>query len=91
VAPASASRVAVELFRRLEAMRIPKSPFARRLARVDARDVVFVRSELVAEVEFRGWSADGLVRQSSFSELREDKRPEEVLKESAEEHVSTFA
>jgi bifunctional non-homologous end joining protein LigD len=63
-------------------MRIPASPFAKRLARVDARDVVFVRPELVAEVRFRGWSSDGLVRHASFQGLREDKRAEEVVRES---------
>ena len=36
---------------------------------------------LVAEVEFRGWSTDGLVRHASFQGLRKDKRPEEVIRE----------
>ena len=43
-------QVALELLRRLEAMWIPTSPFAWRLARADARDMVFVRPEPVAEV-----------------------------------------
>ena len=37
--------------------------------------------ELVVEVAFSGWSRDGLVRQASFQELREDKRVEEVIRE----------
>jgi bifunctional non-homologous end joining protein LigD len=70
------------LYRRLEPLRVPASPFAKRLARVDARDVVFVRPELVAEVKFRGWSSDGLVRHASFQGLRGDKRAEEVVRQS---------
>ena len=74
-------KVAAEIHRRLEAIRIPKSPFARKLARIDAKDVRFVEPQLVCEVEFRGWSSDGLVWHASFQGLREDKRPEEVVRE----------
>jgi bifunctional non-homologous end joining protein LigD len=74
-------RVAIELYECLAAMQIPASPFAKRLARVDARDVIFIQPKLIAEVEFPGWSSDGLVRHASFQGLREDKRPEEVVRE----------
>jgi bifunctional non-homologous end joining protein LigD len=74
-------QVALELFERLSAMEITSSPFAKRLALIDARDVRFVRPELVAEVAFRGWSSDGLVRHASFQGLRADKRPSEVIRE----------
>ena len=37
-----------------------------------------VRPELVAEVEYRGWTSDGLLRHCSFKGLREDKDPAEV-------------
>jgi bifunctional non-homologous end joining protein LigD len=43
-----------------------------------------VRPELVAEVEFRSWTNDGLIRHSSFLGLREDKVAEEVVLESKE-------
>lgn len=36
---------------------------------------------LVAEVQYRGWTADGLIRQSSFKGIREDKSPDEVVLE----------
>ncbi len=49
----SANKVAEELFRRLDAISILKSPFAKKLSALDARRVRFVRPELVAEVEFR--------------------------------------
>jgi ATP-dependent DNA ligase len=38
-------RLAEDLFRRLDAMIIPKSPFARKLSAEDARRVRFVRSK----------------------------------------------
>jgi bifunctional non-homologous end joining protein LigD len=72
------TQLATELHQRLEAIRAPASPFAKRLARADARGVRFVCPELVAEVVFRGWSSDGLLRHVSFLALREDKRPDEV-------------
>jgi len=72
------SNVYVEAMRVLQ---IHASPFAKRLARTDARGVTFVRPELVAEVVFRGWSSDGLVRHASFRSLREDKLPSDVTGE----------
>lgn len=73
--------VAEQLFRRLDRMRIPSSPFAEKLTADQARQVRFVRPELVAEVEFRAWTADGLLRHASFRGLREDKPAREVVRE----------
>ena len=55
-------------------MSIPKSPLDKELSALDARRVRFVRPELVAEVGFRAWTAEGLIRHASFRGLREDKR-----------------
>ncbi len=41
--------------------------------------VHWVKPELVAEVAFRGWAKEGLLRQASFKRLRDDKRPRDVV------------
>jgi bifunctional non-homologous end joining protein LigD len=74
-------KIAADLFRRLQPLRVPKSPFANKLPSKDVRGVHFVRPELVAEIELRDWTADRYVRHGSFKGLREDKRPEEVVLE----------
>ena len=76
--------VAADLFRRLEPLVGGRSPFAAKLSTEEARGVTFVRPELVAEVEFRAWTADALVRHASFRGLREDRAPREVRRETAD-------
>lgn len=65
--------VATDLYRRLEPTRTTASPFTERLSSEEARQVRYVRPDLVAEVEFRAWTADGHLRHASFRGLREDK------------------
>ncbi len=73
--------VARELFSRLGPARASSSPFANKLTAAEARQVRFVRPELVAEVDVRAWTADGLLRHASFKGLREDKPAREVVRE----------
>lgn len=44
------------------------------------RDVTWIEPKLVAELEFRGWGKEGLLRQASFKGLREDKTVDEIGK-----------
>ncbi|MFK0403896.1 non-homologous end-joining DNA ligase [Microbacterium sp. NPDC090225] len=48
----------------------------------DASDALWVRPELVGEVEFANWTPDGSLRHARWRGLRPDKSPEEVVRES---------
>jgi bifunctional non-homologous end joining protein LigD len=73
--------VAEDLFTRLEKLRIDTSPFAEKLVAEAARGVRYEKPELVAEVEFRAWTADDNIRHASFRGLREDKAATEIVRE----------
>jgi bifunctional non-homologous end joining protein LigD len=77
------NHTARDLFARLQPMEIRETPFAKRLTAEEARGARFVTPELVAEVEFRAWTADGHLRHASFRGLREDKPATEVMREAA--------
>jgi bifunctional non-homologous end joining protein LigD len=74
-------KMAAELFARLEPLATKAPPFAEKLTAEEARQVVFVRPELVAEIEFRAWTADGHLRHAAYRGLREDKPAESVQRE----------
>jgi bifunctional non-homologous end joining protein LigD len=66
------------LARLLEPLRAERSPFE---GRQPGRGTVFVRPELVCEVRFAEWTNTGTLRQASFRGLRDDRRPEDVVRE----------
>ena len=70
-----------ELENRLSALVRKTPPVTNPLRGAQARGVHWVRPELVAEVEFTEWTEDGRIRHPSYQGLREDKRPEEVVRE----------
>ena len=47
--------------------------------------VIWVKPKLVAEISFREVTKDGAIRHPSFKGLREDKKPQEVIREEPEE------
>ncbi len=77
--------VAADLYHKLESIRRSASPFAKPLGAEAARHVRFVKPELVAEIEFRGWTADRSLRHASFHGLRDDKPAAEVIREESGE------
>jgi bifunctional non-homologous end joining protein LigD len=69
-----------KLRERLEALRCAKPPFAE-VPAVAKRGAIWTEPKLVAEVQFRTWTADHLVRQASFKGIREDKAAKEIRRE----------
>jgi bifunctional non-homologous end joining protein LigD len=76
-------RTLAEVLSELKKRERPDSPFE---GRQPPKGTRFVEPELVAEVEFRGWTKTRTLRQPSFKGLRDDKNARDVI---FEEKLST--
>jgi DNA ligase D-like protein (predicted ligase) len=67
------------LSKELSRLEVKNSPFT--AGALPKRGVHWVRPKLVAQIGFTEWTADGKLRHPRFLGLRDDKRPEEVVRE----------
>jgi ATP-dependent DNA ligase len=83
-------KVLKDLRRRLDPFARPKSPMSAPPPRttrfgspLEVSRVHWVVTKLVAEITYLTWTADGLLRQTVYVGLREDKPAEQVRRENA--------
>ena len=69
------------LFAALEQIRVDRSPLGRKPPVEAEKGVRWVEPRLVVQVEYHGWSADGLLWHSSYLGLRDDKDASDIVRE----------
>ena len=79
-----------DLRQHLASLVVDNSPFFKEVAAEHSKNIQWVQPKLVAEVAFSEWTRGGLLRQPSFQGLREDKAPEEVVRENYDKSHSTI-
>lgn len=81
-----------ELGKRLAGLRVSECPFSDLpstgstrwhggIAMDEMGEMRWTRPQLVAQIRFTDWPADGLLRHSAFLGLRDDKAPREIVRE----------
>lgn len=76
-----------DLYKIFQPLIIKESPFRKKPK--TNMPVTWLKPQLVCEVSFTEWTTEGLLRHPIFLGLREDKKPEKVIKEDPEEIVSS--
>ncbi|UUE19489.1 non-homologous end-joining DNA ligase [Microbacterium sp. J1-1] len=73
-------RILRDLLARLDPLRSETAPLDG-VPAPDASDALWVRPELVGEVEFANWTPDGVLRHARWRGLRPDKEPDDIVVE----------
>lgn len=71
----------LELQKKLDRISQSSMPFVVKPKDPGLREAHWAKPQVVAEVEFTEWTADGSIRHPSFQGLRQDKKPTEVVRE----------
>ena len=71
----------VDLKKKLDRIAVDKRPFAQIPNDPGLRRAVWTEPKLVGEVAFTEWTDEGIIRHPSFQGLREDKKPQQVIRE----------
>lgn len=79
------------LRRKLDALAAPEPASLRYSGEPPDRNITWVRPELVAEVQFGGWSGSGRIRHSTYLGLREDKPAAEIVRPQADPEAPRVA